>query len=154
MTNKVFVDTGGWLGCINKKDDHHHYSIEYFMKLKKNNVPMVTSNYIMSETLTWLNYNQQHDTAVKVMNIWKEAEHLNDLSVYWVDKAIVEDAWNIFQKFSDQRLSFTDCTSFTICRKLEIDKVFSFDNHFNTLGFLLSPYQVQEKGATYDVLRP
>lgn len=154
MKNKVFVDTGGWLACMNKKDEHHSAAKEYFMKLKKDGIPLNTSNYVMSETLTWLNYNNFHNTAVKVMNLWKEAEQMNMLSIQWVDRNIVEEAWEIFKNFSDHKLSFTDCTSFSICRKDNIKKVFGFDKHFNVLGFLLSPYQVHENNTEYDVLQP
>ncbi len=154
MTDKVFVDTGGWLAFMIKKDRHHKPAREYFIKLRKNNVPLITSNYVISETLTWLNYNNYHDIASEVMHLWQEAEQTNLLSVDWVDRNIAAEAWEIFQSFSDHRLSFTDCTSFAICRKSNIKKVFGFDRHFNVLGFLLSPYQVHENGVEYDILGP
>ena len=154
MLNKVFVDTGGWLACMNNKDEHYESAKKYFIKLKKDSVPLITSNYVISETLTWLNYNNYHDTAIKAMNLWKEAEQMNMLSIHWVDRNIAEDAWEIFLNFSDQKLSFTDCTSFAICRKIKIKKVFGFDKHFNVLGFLLSPYQVHENNVEYDILQP
>jgi len=154
MMNKVFIDTGGWLAFMNKKDRYNQLAEEYFIKLRKENIPLITSNYVISETLTWLNYNNYHDIAVKAMKLWKEAEIVNHLSIYWVDKNITEEAWLIFEKFSDHKLSFTDCTSFAICRKTKIKKVFSFDTHFNVLGFLLSPHQVHEAKAKYEVLLP
>ena len=154
MMNKVFVDTGGWLACMIKKDKHHKSAKEYFIELQKDNVPLITSNYVISETLTWLNYNDYHNTADEAMNLWKGAEQLNLLLIYWVDKSITEEAWDVFQRFSDQKLSFTDCTSFAICRKTKINKVFGFDKHFNLLGFLLSPYQVHENSSEYDIPQP
>ena len=154
MINTVFVDTGGWLACMNKKDEHHRSAKEYFIELKKENVPLITSNYVICETLTWLNYNNCHDIAVKAMNLWKEAEQLKLLSIYWVDKNITDEPLEIFQEFFDQKLSFTDCASFAICRKAKIKKVFGFDKHFNALGFLLSPYQVHEYRVEYDILQP
>jgi len=154
MMNKVFVDTGGWLACMNKKDEHHIEAKEYFIQLKKDNVPLFTSDYVISETLTWLNYNNYHDIAIKTMSLWKEAEQLDLLSVYWVDRNISEEASEIFRRFFNQKLSFTDCTSFAICKKLNIKKIFGFDKHFNILGFLLSPYQVHENKAEYDILQP
>jgi predicted nucleic acid-binding protein len=56
MMNKVFIDTGGWLAFMNKKDRYNKLAEEYFIKLRKENIPLITSNYIISETLTWLNY--------------------------------------------------------------------------------------------------
>lgn len=40
-----------------------------------------------------------HNTAVEAMNLWKEAEQLNLLLIYWVDKSITEEAWDVFQRF-------------------------------------------------------
>jgi uncharacterized protein len=154
MMNRVFVDTGGWIACIIKKDKYHSFAKEYFIELGKNNVSLVTSNYVICETLTWLNYNKYHDSAVKQMKIWKEAEQLGHLSVYWVDRDITKEADEIFKRYFDQKLSFADCASFAICRKLSITKIFGFDKHFNTLGFLLSPYQIHENKARYSILQP
>lgn len=154
MKNKIFIDTGGWLACMNKKDKNHKEALEYLTMIRKNNNQMVISNYIMSETLTWLNYNNYHSIALDMMRLWKEAERNNTLKIHWVDKSISDDAWEIFTQFNDQRLSFTDCTSFVICRRNKIKKVFGFDSDFNALGFLLSPYQIHEKNGCYDILRP
>lgn len=150
----IFVDTGGWLACINNKDKDHQIAIKYYIQLRQKNIPLITSNYIVDETLTWLNYNNCHQKAIKVMELWQEAEKNGLLNINWVDKGIAEESWKIFKKFSDHKLSFTDCTSFVICRNYEIKKVFSFDQDFNILGFLLSPYQIHENKVSYDVLRP
>lgn len=154
MLNKVFVDSGGWIACIDDKDKHYKYAISYFHELRDKNIPLFTSNYVMSETITWVKYNLGHDKAIKAMQLWEKAEKNNLLTVYWVDKNVVNDAWQIFKKYKDHQLSFADCTSFAICRKHQIGKVFGFDSDFNTLGFLLSPYQVHEKRAQYNVLQP
>jgi predicted nucleic acid-binding protein len=35
-----------------------------------------------------------------------------------------------------RRLSLVDCVSFTVCRRLNIDRVSAFDPHFDEQGFL------------------
>ena len=139
---KVFIDSGGWIACINKKDKHHQKAIEYLRSLRKNKVVLITSNYIKAETVTWLKYNVNHKTALSVMKLWEEA------------KKISEEANKIFKKYDDHILSYTDCTSFAICRELEINKIFGFDSDFNILGYLLAPEQVKEKNYHYEILRP
>lgn len=41
-----------------------------------------------------------------------------------------------------------------VCRTRKIANVFGFDREFNTLGFLLSPFQVHEEKAEYHILKP
>jgi uncharacterized protein len=40
-----------------------------------------------------------------------------------------------FEKFADQRVSFTDCVSFALMKARGVDHVFTFDRHFDLLGF-------------------
>jgi len=155
MSNsKVFVDTGGWIACLCKGDKYHKAAISYLRELREKQIPLITSNYIIDETLTWLSYNSYNDIALKVMDLWNEAEETQSLEIYWIDRDICKKAWEIYCHYSEHKLSFTDCTSFAICKKTNTQKVFGFDKHFNIPGFLLSPYQIKEDRVEYDVLRP
>lgn len=48
-------------------------------------------------------------------------------------------ALRCFEKYADQRVSFTDCISFVLMQKHQIPCVFSFDRHFALAGFELQP---------------
>ena len=151
--NKVFVDSGAWISCINKDDKYHKKAFSYLKELRQNNISLFTSNYVKAETLTWLKYNTDHQKAIKAIELWEKAERKQQLKTCWVTKKINKEAEKILKKYKDHNLSITDCTSFAICRNFEIQKVFSFDNDFNILGFLLAPYQIKEENnINYNVL--
>jgi len=48
-------------------------------------------------------------------------------------------AISFFEKYSDHRLSFTDCVSFVLMKSKNIKKVFTFDYHFQLAGFQICP---------------
>lgn len=59
-----------------------------------------------------------------------------------VRRSAVEDAEGLdeLERLDDQRVGFADCVSFTLMRKLRIDRAFTFDRrHFATAGFTVFP---------------
>ena len=133
-----FVDTGAWLALI-MPDDMHHQEATVFFRTLARGVHLVTSNYVLSETYTWLRYRDSHATAVRFHQRIVDAERTGLLSVVWVTPGIAEHAWGIFARYGDQEFSFTDCTSFVISRVRPVDFVFGFDSDFRTMGFDLRP---------------
>ena len=56
-----------------------------------------------------------------------------------VTKEDKERAWAIFQRYNDKVLSFTDCTSFAVMERLEIDTAFAVDHDFEALRYIMVP---------------
>ncbi len=61
----VFVDTGGWIAMAVKRDRFHKKAASYYRKLSKQNIPLATSNYVLSETLTRIRYDDGHAKALQ-----------------------------------------------------------------------------------------
>jgi predicted nucleic acid-binding protein len=51
----------------------------------------------------------------------------------------MEGALKVMKRFSDKRLSLTDCASFETMRLFGIGSAFSFDQHFRECGFEMVP---------------
>ncbi|MGE5572575.1 MAG: type II toxin-antitoxin system VapC family toxin [Bacteroidota bacterium] len=98
--------------------------------------PVVTSNYVIDETVTWLRYHVRHRAAVAFRETLTEARAAHGLHVEWVSERIEGEAWDVFLRYSDHELSFTDCTSAVIARELGL-LVWAYDRDFSTLGFQL-----------------
>ncbi len=95
---------------------------------------MVTSNYIIDETITLARMNLGHSASVKIgQKLWSETI-ANLVRVTPQDE---ENAWEIFVKYQDKTFSFTDCTSFALMERVGIIEVFSFDSHFTQYGDLV-----------------
>ena len=111
--------------------------------LLENKVPLLTSNYVLTETYTRIRYDDGHGKATRFHSLIQQAIGAGRLRLEWVTPAIHQEAWNIFQDYADQAFSLVDCASFVIARKAGVTECFSFDEHFNTMGFILRPNQRQ-----------
>jgi predicted nucleic acid-binding protein len=130
----VFVDTSGWLALILRNDQYHGAAAEYYRWLREQKMPLVTSDYVLDETYTRLRYHAGLETAMVAKAILDEAESMKLLLIKWVDSNIAAKAWELFKQYEDHRVSFTDCTSWSICRDLGIQQAFAFDAHFRLMG--------------------
>lgn len=65
----------------------------------------------------------------------------NDTSIIWLNQEITEQTWKVFEKFNHDKLwSFTDCSSYVLMKKYQINEVFTFDHHFQQMGFTCRPF--------------
>lgn len=55
MPNKVFIDTSGWAELFVATESYHQKAKEWFAKSRKQQLEMVTSNYVVAELVALLN---------------------------------------------------------------------------------------------------
>ncbi|MDD5473996.1 MAG: PIN domain-containing protein [Candidatus Methanoperedens sp.] len=135
----LFVDTSAFLALVNEKDNNHVDAARFLEDIKTGKArvkKIITSDYIIDETLTRIRYAVGHKEAIE----WgKDILSSNVVEKIEVGKEIFELAWELFEKYEDKRLSFTDCTSFAIMKKIGAEKAFSFDEDFERIGFKRLP---------------
>ncbi|MDF1532621.1 MAG: PIN domain-containing protein [ANME-2 cluster archaeon] len=131
----LFIDTSAFLALANDRDTYYKAARRLLMDLQKGRLRpsrLITSDYIIDETLTRIRFKAGHTQAVS----WSRNIHSsNIIELMRVDKTLYEDALAIFEKYHDKQLSFTDCTSFALMKSMGIDDVFTFDEDFRKLGF-------------------
>ena len=135
----IFVDTSAFLAIINKKDNNHVAATQFLEEIKNGKIrikKIITSDYIIDETLTRIRYSVGHKEAVEWGNDILASKVIEKIGI---DKELFGSAWELFQTYEDKKLSFTDCTSFALMKKKDIKKAFSFDEDFKRLGFVLLP---------------
>ena len=130
----VFVDTGVWFALLVAKDPNHQRTTEWFDTL---NEQVITSDYVVDETLTLLLMRGERNKAIEFGNL----VIVGSLAVlHKITADQFNRSWILFQKLSGAGLSFTDCTSHIVASDLSVPSVASFDHHFQTTGrFLLVP---------------
>lgn len=129
--NAVFVDTSLFKGVIDANDDFNSKAVELWNNLLKEKAVLITSNYIIDETLILIRIRCGLAKAKELKEKILTSSVLKIIRVTSIDEA---NAWDWFIKdWSD--LSFTDCVSFAVMKRLGLEKVLSFDTHFSRAGF-------------------
>src|SRR6266850_3019937 len=129
--NSLFVDTGAFVARILSRDQHHKASRRAWQTLEDIDVRLYSSEHVLDEAITLLTRQAGAEYAAD----WGR-DHLASREIEWLH-ATAED-WHEslrwLEKFADQRVSSTDCLSFTLMRKQGLDVVFGFDHHFERAG--------------------
>ena len=133
----VFVDTGAFYALVDRSDANHRASTTALKALAAQERPLVTTTYVVDETLTLVRFRVGHAAAVTL------GRRL--LATHWCRVADVSDeirnaAWYMFCRFADQSFSFTDCTSFAFMQTSGISDAFTFDRRdFAAAGLVALP---------------
>lgn len=139
MTCRLFVDTGAWIAVTVKVDRLHRAAALAMKKVVADRSLLVTSDYVLSETLTRIRYDAGHSSAIRFLSAFDAAVDSGGAALVRVDDVSFSEARRIFSAYADQDFSFVDCTSFALARSLGLDTVFGFDHHFSVMGFKLMP---------------
>ncbi|MDI6727894.1 MAG: PIN domain-containing protein [Thermodesulfovibrionales bacterium] len=130
---RLFVDTGAWYALIDRNDPDHKEAASF---MENNKIPLLTTNFVFDETITLLQSRLGWNVAKEFGLKLKGSRFVSLISVRDEDE---ERAWEIFLKYKDKDLSYTDCTSFAVMERLRIATAFSFDSHFQTMKFQVVP---------------
>ena len=132
----IFIDTGAFLARYLRKDQHHNSAVSVWEKLGSGRENCVTSNFVLDETFTLLGRRAGYGFAVqRAKNIYAS----QFLTIFRPDRVDEIKALRFFSKYADQHVSFTDCISFVLMKREKVNRVFSFDRHFELAGFHVIP---------------
>lgn len=124
----IFVDTGAWYASLVPTDPDHARAVQW---LAANHSPLLTTDYIIDETLTLLRVRGERKRALLLGAKFFKQELAEIHKVTTTDLML---AWEIFEQFDDKGWSFTDCTSKAVMEQLSIKVAFAFDHHFHQFG--------------------
>lgn len=124
----IFVDTGGWYATFIPEDRDYAAATGWY---SANWQPLLTTDYIVDETLTLLRSRQQNEVAQALGQRFFSGSLA---TIYYLTKEDIQEAWQVFRQYADKEWSFTDCTSKVAMEKFGIAQAFAFDNHFRQFG--------------------
>ena len=130
----VFIDSSFFKALLDADDDFYMQAIKIWKFFLQQSTPLVTTNYIIDETLTLIRNRCGLELALDFRSVLTEyASSIKLIRVTVDDDA---GAWQWFEK-DWSKLSYTDCVSFVVMKRFGITHVATFDEHFKRAGFTL-----------------
>jgi predicted nucleic acid-binding protein len=131
---KLLADTSALLALI-LRDDQNHAAAVAFLKSSPG-ARFVMTELILAEVATRV---RARAGAARAVAIARDLLRSKRYELLFVDAEVSAGALDVMARFEDKRLSFTDCASFEIMRRLGIKRAFTFDRDFRDCGFEMAP---------------
>ena len=128
----IFIDSSFFKAIVDNNDVFNNQALKIYRKLIEEKALLTTTNFILDETFTVIRVKVSLERAIGFRETLIEMR--NVLKVIRVLAADEAAAWQWFIK-DWSKLSYTDCISFAVMKRLAIDRVAAFDQHFLQAGF-------------------
>jgi uncharacterized protein len=132
----LLADSAAWLALYDRKDKYHLRAQRAFRELAEQKVNFVVTDYLIAETITLIMGRAGHTAAV-MSGDW--LLNSSRVRVIRADIDLWNETWQFFKRYADKEFSFIDCLSFVVMRREHIADAFTFDHHFEQMGFRLWP---------------
>ena len=134
---RIFVDTGAFVAKEIAGDQHHGIALLGWKEVEAGGYQLVSSEHVFDESATLIARRCNYGWAAE----W--GDDVLDAGIEWLraDLADWRQALLLMRKFADQGVSFTDCVSAVMMKRVGIKRVFGFDRHFEALGFRVWPVE-------------
>src|SRR3989344_6002158 len=134
MADRAIIDTSAWIAYY-LSDDKYHSKIKKILKeLIANKIVICTSNDIVDDTVTRLIYTTNPRIVKKFIDFTRESLRTKNLIELWIDEQLQQEALALTLKFSEHKLSLTDCTTIALLNRFNIGSLVTLDSDFKKVG--------------------
>ncbi len=132
----IYVDTSALIALSDKNDKNHERAVSYFKIAVRRGVIFVLGKHVLIEYIDGVAKRIDKKKAIKELNSIIKSKLL---LIEWENKKDWVQAIEYFKRYEDQKIDLTDCLSFSIMERMNIDTAFTFDSDFQTHGFGMLP---------------
>jgi len=134
---KIFIDTSAWVALFYTRDRYHQEAVTFWQALPSERAYLVTNDYVLDETYTILRRGRYGLAQARLAH--QIIEDSNIVDIIEMDAEYRMRAWQLFERYEDKVLSFTDCICFAMMHHLGIYQAFAFDDDYAQVGFVVRP---------------
>ncbi len=131
---KIFVDTSALFALVSMEDQAYTTALSSWGEMIYNQSILITNNYVLVECFSLL----QHRLGIEAVRDL-QLRIVPLLQVDWISEQGHSSIVNDVLTANRRQLSLVDCSCFESMRRMGINKVFSFDDHFREQGFEVIP---------------
>lgn len=135
---KIFIDTSAFVSLFVTSESTHDEVAAQYQKYKTNRDQFLTSDYILDELFTRILSQYGAYKLKEIVGIIESAEKDQDIQMLMIDSVIFSTAKNDMIRYSEHKLSFTDCTTVVLFKELNLDEIFTLDSDFKKLRLPVS----------------
>ena len=138
----VFIDTGVFYADHDRGASRHDVADDAVDAVYRGELGQpYTSDYVYDEAVTLTLKRSGRFEAARSMGqrIRGQGEFVDTFSILHVRPSLFEAAIDIFERYDDQSLSFTDATTVVLVEENGIDAVLSFDDDFDGIVDRIDP---------------
>jgi len=129
---KIFLDTSVLLSAYNPEDIAHKEAIILLKKAQSEDIIIVLSTFILSETITLVCQRVNKQTGRSLLEELRKGGYI----IIHPTERQISLAEKLFNTIDSKNVSYVDCTSFILMQEENIHYAFAFDKHFKTQGFV------------------
>jgi predicted nucleic acid-binding protein len=130
---KVFVDTAAWLALLNIDDIWHQQAKQIRLELVKQNYIFITTEFVLLEVGDALcSQVLRKNTANFLNNIYQ----LKSTKIVTLSQDLLQLGLSLYEQRLDKDWGLTDCISFVVMQREQIQEAFTSDKHFEQAGFI------------------
>jgi uncharacterized protein len=129
---RLFLDTFFAIALLNKDDASHAQAVTLWQEVKTATEVWLTEAILIEIGNTFSRYNR-----LKAVDFIKLCYRAPNFKTKPVDKHLIDQAINYYERRNDKTWGLTDCISFVVMEQLRIKDVVSGAHHFEQAGFHL-----------------
>ena len=142
MSNRILIDTWGWLTLYDAGERKHKDVADFYHSLISTKAKIYTTTFVLDETFTLFFKRLNSYQAQQGMVQLSAAFTFENFYLVQIDETRFEQSQDLRLKYADKpQISFTDLTSMAVMQEFRISRILTEDAHFMQvgLGFELAP---------------
>jgi predicted nucleic acid-binding protein len=129
---RVFVDSGAWLALFSATDGKHAVADSLFRQSLRDSIPLLTTNLVLAEVHRLLLFRAGQRAAATAL---ARVDDSSLVDVHFTSGMIHDAARGWLARLSDQKISYTDASSFAVMEAAKCRVAMTFDRDFWIAGF-------------------
>lgn len=127
----LLIDTSALIAVRNADDKNHKNAIKVMTDALKGKYGKVfVSDYVFDEAVTLAYIRTGSKKFASDIGIFARKRPIN---LRFIEPVDFDNAWELYLKYEDKHLSFTDCTNISLMERIGIETLFTFDKEFSGL---------------------